>query len=328
MTFSLRLNNDLDAATLTAIAQRAEAYGFDQLWVSNDLFLRSAPVLMGTLAARTSTIRLGIGILNPYSIHPSEIAMAAATLQEVSDGRFLLGLAAGSAEFLGWAGIERPRPLTRTAEAVRVVRALLTGEADVSDLPEWWGPGSHLRFPTTQVPIYVGGMSPRMLEMAGELADGVLALLYPPEHFCEARDQVHRGAKAAGRSIADIDFPACVWVSVDPDRDLARRALAEKIAYYGASFAPYLLERAGLRVEDFDGVAQALQESGLSAAVELIDERMLSLGIAGDVDEVVSRCRQLQSWGAEHLSFGPPLGPDVLEAVDLLGSQVLPALAR
>ncbi|MGN6598641.1 MAG: LLM class flavin-dependent oxidoreductase, partial [Actinomycetes bacterium] len=97
MTFSLRLNNDLDAATLTAIAQRAEAYGFDQLWVSNDLFLRSAPVLMGTLAARTSTIRLGIGILNPYSIHPSEIAMAAATLQEVSDGRFLLGLAAGSA---------------------------------------------------------------------------------------------------------------------------------------------------------------------------------------------------------------------------------------
>ncbi|MGN6242460.1 MAG: LLM class flavin-dependent oxidoreductase [Motilibacteraceae bacterium] len=326
MKFSLRLNNDLDVATLTAIAQRAEAHGFDQLWISNDLLLRSAPALVSVLAARTSRLRLGIGILNPYSIHPTEIAMLAATLQEISDGRFLLGVGAGSAEFLGWAGLERPRPLSRTAEAVRVVRALLGGDVDAADLPPWWGAEAHLRFPAAAAPIYVGGMSPRMLEMAGGTADGVLALLYPPEHFSEAREQILRGAKSAGRDPESLDIPACVWVSVHSDRDAARHALAEKLAYYGPSFAPYLLERAGLTVEDFAPITAELTSRGLAAAAELVDERMLALGIAGDVDEVVARCRRLQGMGAEHLSFGPPLGPDVLEAVDLLGRQVLPAL--
>ncbi len=90
MTWSLRLNNDLPAAELLQIALLAEDLGCDQLWVSNDLYLRSAPVLMGLLAARTSRIKLGIAIMNPYSVHVSELAMVAATLAEVSGGRFLL----------------------------------------------------------------------------------------------------------------------------------------------------------------------------------------------------------------------------------------------
>ena len=95
MKFSVRVNNDLSVAELTALAVAAEAAGFDQLWVSNDLFLRSAPVLAATLAARTSRIGLGIGVMNPYSVHPSELAMMAATLQEASGGRFLLGIGRG-----------------------------------------------------------------------------------------------------------------------------------------------------------------------------------------------------------------------------------------
>lgn len=320
MRFSIRVNNDLDIATLTAVARAAEAGGFDQLWVSNDLFLRSCPVLLATLAERTSRILLGSGVLNPYSVHPAEIAMLAVTLQEASSGRFLLGLGAGAEEFLGWAGIERTRPLARTREAVLAIRALLAGERP-ADVAGGWRAEGRLRLPPAPTPIYLGGMSPRMLALAGELADGALPLLYPPEHYPTAAAQVRAGMRDTGR---EFDLPACVWVSVAADASAGRRALAEKIAYYGASFAPYLLERAGLSTADFTPVQDALARGEQEAAVALVDDRMLALGIAGDPHEVVRRCRALVEAGARHLSFGPPLGPDPVAAVETLARDVLP----
>ena len=123
---SLRLNNDVPVAEFVELARLAESLEFDQIWVSNDLFFRSAPVLLAAAATATCRIALGTCILNPYSMHPAEIAMTATTLQELSGGRFLLGLAAGADDFLGWAGIARHAPLARTREAVdRHPRAVL-----------------------------------------------------------------------------------------------------------------------------------------------------------------------------------------------------------
>jgi 5,10-methylenetetrahydromethanopterin reductase len=294
--FSVRVNNDLSAAELTRLAVAAEESGFDQLWVSNDLFLRSAP------------------------------AMIAATLQELSNGRFSLGIGAGSVEFLGWAGIDRPAPLATTAQSVSALRMLL-GHKDVdsSGLPSWFDEMSVLRFPlVAPVPVYVGAMGPKMLHLAGAVADGALPLLYPPEHFEVAKAQVLKGLSESGRDPASFDLPACFWVSVSPDSDAGRAALAEKLAYYGPSISTVLLAEAGLTPADF-GPAAELAQRGESAAA-LIDDRMLRLGIAGGTDDVVARCRILQALGAEHLSFGPPLGPDPATAVRLLGSLVLPAL--
>ena len=322
--FSVRVNNDLSFAELLALAEAAERAGFDQLWVSNDLFLRSAPVLAGALAARTDRIGLGISIMNPYSVHVSELAMAAATVQEISGGRFLLGLGAGAAQFLGWAGIARTRPLATTGTALAVLRALL-GHRDVDAglLPDWFGPDSVLRFGVLRpVPVYVGAMGPKMLELAGRHADGVLPLLYPPERYAAVRRQVLAGA--AGRR--EVDLPACFWVSLSGDPAAARAALAEKLAYYGPSIPAEVLAPAGLRPQDF-GPAAALAHGG-QAAAGLIDDRMLALGVAGDAGDVLARCRVLRRLGARHLSFGPPLGPDPVAAIRLLGDEVLPVLAR
>ena len=325
MRFSVRVNNDLSVAELTSLAVAAEAAGFDQVWVSNDLFLRSAPVLAATLAARTSRIALGIGVMNPYSVHPAELAMMAATLQEASGGRFLLGIGAGAEQFLSWAGIPRAAPLATTRAAVATVRALL-GHHDVDRglLPPWAREHADaaLKFPLeAPVPVYVGAMGPRMLAMAGAHADGALPLLYPPERFAVARASVLAGAAPAGR---EVDLPACFWVSLSADPDRARDALAEKLAYYGPSFSAPMLAEVGLQPADFDQAAR-LAHTGQRAAA-LIDDRMLSLGIAGDATEVIARCRGLHAIGARHLSFGPPLGPDPVAAIGLLGRQVLPAL--
>ena len=215
----MRVNNDLSFAELAAVAVAAEQAGFDQLWFSNDLFLRSAPVLAGALAAGTKAIGLGIAVMNPYSVHVSELAMVAATAQEVSGGRFALGLGAGSEQFLGWAGIARERPLATTRSALAGLRALL-GHPDVDEalLPEWFGPQSVLRFGLTRpVPVYIGAMGPKMLQMAGRHADGVLPLAYPPEYYAIARRQVLAGVAAAGRAAGDVDLPACFWVSLSDD---------------------------------------------------------------------------------------------------------------
>ncbi len=323
MKFSVRVNNDLSFTELLAVAGAAEDAGFGQLWVSNDLFLRSAPVLAGALAARTARIGLGIAVMNPYSVHVSELAMVAATLQEISGGRFALGLGAGSEQFLGWAGITRAKPLATIRAALVTLRALLGHEdVDRSLLPEWFGVQSVLRFPLTRpVPVYIGAMGPKMLEMAGRHADGVLPLLYPPEYYARARLQVLAGAAHSHR---DLDLPACFWVSLSDDPAKARTALAEKLAYYGPSISAPMLAMAGLRPADF-GPAARLAHDGLGAA-QLIDDRMLSLGIAGDAGDVLARCRELYRLGARHLSFGPPLGPDPVAAIRLLGEQVLPTL--
>jgi len=327
--FSVRVNNDLAFADLLAVAGAAERAGFDQLWVSNDLFLRSAPVLVSALAARTARIGLGIAVMNPYSVHVSELAMLAATLQEVSGGRFLLGLGAGSEQFLGWAGIARSHPLGMTRTALVALRALL-GHADVERalLPEWFGADSVLRFPLAgPVPVYVGAMGPRMLSMAGRHADGVLPLLYPPERYAGVRERVLAGAgSGSGSGFRDVDLPACFWVSLSDDAAAARAALAEKLAYYGPSISAAVLATAGLAPQDFAAAARLAHDG--QAAAQLIDDRMLALGVAGDAAQVLARCRALLRLGARHLSFGPPLGPDPVAAIRLLGEQVLPVLSK
>ena len=328
MRTSLRLNNDIPVDRLLEIASVAEAVGFDQLWVSHDLFLRSAPVLMGILARATSRIGIGIGVLNPYSMHPAEIAMVAATMQEASGGRFLLGFAQGAEEFLGWAGIDRPSPLARSRAAVHAIRTLLAGgrPAEATGTGPGWRPEAYHRTGAAPTPIYLGGMGPRMLELAGEEADGALPLLFPPEHFSVAAAQVAAGAKRAGRAMASIDLAACIWCSIDEDAERARRALAVKLAYYGASFSPILLERAGLRPDDFRPIQAAMSAGEVERATAMVTPAMLRLGIAGSVDDLIARCRGLIDAGATHLSFGPPLGPDVVESVRLIGTQAMPRL--
>jgi len=250
---SLRFNNDLPVAKFVRIAALAEEAGFDQVWVSHDLFWRSAPVLLAAAAAATSRIVLGAGVFNPVSMHVSEIAMAAASLNEASGGRFLLGIGAGADRFLDWAGLAPRPPVERTRQAIIELRALLAGEA-----PSGWSAQGRLRTGPASVPIYVGAMGPRMLELAGELADGALPLLFPPEHYPVAAAQVEQGARRAGRDPSSIDIAACVWCSLDEDRDRARLALAAKIAYYGPSFSPYLLGRAEIAPEEFEPVSDAM----------------------------------------------------------------------
>lgn len=326
MKFSIRFNNDLPAADYVALARAAEAAGFDQFWLSNDLFLRSAPVILGTIAAATERIEIGTCILNPYSIDPAEIAMIAATLDEVSGGRFNLGFSSGAGEFLKWIGIGTPKPLTAVRESISVINRLTSGERAENDGDFLrWTDEAYLRFqPKRRVPIYVGAMSPNMLRLIGEVADGGLPLLFPPEHYETVLPYIREGAESSGRSMDEIDVAACVWCSIGDDRKAAEDALKEKIAYYGHALSPLIWDRLGLVKEDFSEIEQAMMvERDTAKAIGLVTPEMLKIGIAGTTSDLNERMEHLVGLGVQHLSFGPPLGPDPLEAIRVIGQDVI-----
>lgn len=322
MRASIRLNNDLTIPQYVALASAAERAGFDQLWISHDLFQRSAPVLLAAVAQATRTLQVGSGILNPHTIHPPELAMLAATMDELTDRRFNLGLGAGAGDFLGWIGIRDPHPVATMRQTVAVVRELLAGRPMPGAPPE-----AALRFtPPRVTPIYLGATGPNMLRLAGEVGDGVLPLLFPPEHYFTVRPLIEEGLAARAAPAPDFDLAACVWVSLDDDAGLARRALAEKVAYYGHALSPMILDALGLSLDDFAPIERAVMvDRDMDRACALVTDKMLRIGVHGRPAALVERLRPLVEAGVRHLSFGPPLGPDPLKAVELLGRHVLPA---
>lgn len=327
LKFSIRLNNDLAIDDYVELALACEEAGFDQFWLSNDLFLKSSPVILAALATHTRRIELGTCILNPYSIDASEIGMMAATLDELSGSRFNLGLAAGARDFLEWVGIEHRTPLAAVRESIAALRALLSGESAATDGRFLrWTDEAYLRFPAPRkTPIYLGALGPKMLQLAGEVADGVLPLLFPPEHWKTVRPLLEQGALARDPALPELDFAACIWVSLDEDPAAARRVLAEKIAYYGSALSPLILERLSLTRDDFSEIERAVhQERDMDKACALVDDRMIRIGVTGGPKDLIARLEPMTEAGIRHLSFGPPLGPDPLEAVKLLGREVLP----
>lgn len=377
MRFSLRLNNDLPVAVYADLAKEAETLGFDQIWVSSDLFFRSAPVILTAMALNTSRISIGVGVLNPYTIHPAEIAMLAATLDEASGGRFMLGMASGAAEFLDWANIPRGKPIPELRQAVRTIRRLLDGERPAAAA---WSDEAYLRYPPPsaaddadgngggkpRVPVYIGGMGDRMLALAGEIGDGALPLLFPPERYYAARRLAdigiarrggdggngesssqrnsenngvsagndgniggadvasfrnnESGGNGRGAAASDFDFATCIWASASSDVDAERRALALKVAYYGGAMNDALLAELGVAKSDFAPITRALiAERDEGKALALMTDDMLRIGVAGDAAAIIRRLEPLVAAGAAHLSFGPPLGPDIPAAVAILG---------
>ncbi len=327
MKFSLRLNNDHVVNDYMKWALLAESVGFDQFWVSNDLFIRSAPIILSAVAAATRRIEIGTCILNPYTIHPAEIAMMAFTLDELSGGRFNLGLSSGAGDFLGWIGIEQTKPRTAVIETVEFLNHLFSG-GSLSHTGTFlrWSQEAYLRIkPARRIPIYLGAMSPLMVKEIGRIADGGLPLLFPPEHIQSIIPQVRSGAEETGRRFDEIDLAACIWCSISTDRAAARDALKEKIAYYGHAMSETILSQLGLRHSDFAEIEQAVMHNhDLKRAISLVTEPMMQIGIAGDAHDLILRIESLIHMGATHISFGPPLGPDITTAIETLGREVLP----
>ncbi|NJN17615.1 MAG: LLM class flavin-dependent oxidoreductase [Oscillochloris sp.] len=331
MRFGIRFNSDTGPISeVVRLAQLAESLGFDDLWYCHDLMKRDAWVTLTAVAAATSRIRVGTCIVNPFSASPAEIAMAAASLQEFSDGRFILGIGPGDPPYLEWIGARQHQPRSGLASAVRLLRRLLAGEPAGTCEPPFanWDPQTRLRFtpPAQPIPIYIGGQGPRVLELMGELADGGLPILFPPETIDFVQERISAGAARAGRSLEGFDLAACVWWSVAESRREAEDALRYLTAYYGPSLRAETLAPIGLTPADFDPLRAAWQAGDMNAAMAALTPQMFRLAIYGDPDDMLARLEWLAACGVTQINLGPPLGPDREQALRVTAERVIARL--
>jgi 5,10-methylenetetrahydromethanopterin reductase len=317
---------------IVELAVLAEKNGFDSCWVSHDIFMRSSLVALTAIANETERIILGNTILNPYTTNPAELAMYLASLDEVSGGRVVCGISAGAMEYMDWLGIPHQKPLSRTREAVELIRLLLSGEVAKYDGQEFkWSKQCYMRFKPlrAKIPVYIGGQGDKMLEYSGAAGDGALPLLYPPDFADYAVGKIREGLRRAGRRPSDVQIAGCVWMSIARSREESViNPLKELVAYFGPLLGVKGLASVGLTAGDFSKVHEAFYQKGVKAAAKLVNEKMLRLAIYGSADDCISRLEEVQKAGVDEVLIGAPLGPDPRESVRMIGQKVIPHFRR
>jgi F420-dependent oxidoreductase-like protein len=231
----------LSSADQLAIVQEAERLGYDSVWAAEAYGSDTATVL-AWLAGQTSKIRLASGIFQMPARSPAMTAMTAATIDQLSNGRMMLGIGSSGPQVAeGWHGQRFGRQLQRTREYIAVVRMALARErlefhGETLELPLPDGPGKALKLTISpvqeQIPIYLAAIGPKNTELAGEIADGWLPTLFSPEHVSELRPLLQAGAARAGRSLESFDIAPTVNVFVTDDLAAARDAMRPFIALY------------------------------------------------------------------------------------------------
>jgi F420-dependent oxidoreductase-like protein len=223
------------------IVQEAEQLGYDSVWAAEAYGSDTATVL-AWLAGQTSKIRLGAGIFQMPARSAAMTAMTAATIDQLSGGRMIVGIGSSGPQVAeGWHGQRFAKQLQRTREYVAVVRMALARErvefnGETLQLPLPEGPGKALKLTITtvqeKIPIYLAAIGPKNTALAGEIADGWIPTLFSPEHVSELRPLLQEGADRAGRSLEGFDIAPTVNVFVTDDLQSARDAMRPFIALY------------------------------------------------------------------------------------------------
>ena len=233
----------LGAGEQLELVREAERLGYASAWTA-EAYGSDAATVLGWLAGQTETIGLGSAILQMPGRSAAMTAMTAATLDQLSRGRMLLGIGSSGPQVAeGWHGQRFARQLQRTREYVEVVRMALRRErvafkGETLELPLPDGPGKALKLTIApvqaQIPVYVAAIGPRNTTLAAEIADGWLPTLFSPEHVAEFRPLLEEGFAAAGggKSLADFDIAPTVTALVTDDREAARDAMRPYLALY------------------------------------------------------------------------------------------------
>ncbi len=199
LRLGLAISNEVPLAESVALAQRAERLGFPEVWIPESSHGRGAFAVATHVAAKTATIGIGIGIVNPFWRHPSVIAMEAATLDEASGGRVRLGIGAAlwTLRALGEIDARADKPLSAMREALVITRSMLRGTAGIDATIFPARADGHLDFEPLRrdVPVYVGAVNAKMMELGGALADGVeLGAITSPGYVRWSRERIEAGA--------------------------------------------------------------------------------------------------------------------------------------
>ena len=331
MEFGIGLLGEHPAHRMRALCQLIEGSGFEQIWVSDERFYRDVFVNMTVVACLTCKVKVGSMVTDPFVRHPAVTAAAAASVDELSGGRCILGMGAGVSGFQEM-GIQRVRPARAIKEAVQLIHRLTRGEKDITFEGESIRfRGGQLNFPPLRpVRVYVAGRGPRILEAAGEVADGVVIGSYASQRgIAWGLDHAARGAHRAGRKLDDIAKVSWLYTSISSDGQQARDAVRTgvAVAMWGSR---EILPQIGVRLPP--DLLRIMDERSYSYEVisdvarRIPDDLLEDFSVAGTADEVASKLIQIGRMGIAQAAIWlfPPKGDDLETVLKSLSGDVLP----
>jgi 5,10-methylenetetrahydromethanopterin reductase len=319
VSLGLGLQSDKPLADYGELAATAEAAGFASVCVFNDLWFQPPLPALLEIARATSRVRLGPACLNPFTLHPVEIAGQIAMLDEASRGRAFLGLARGA--WLDELGIAQERPVSALREAWEVVRRLLAGDergfaGERFSLPA----GRALRYRRTrgELPLLIGGWAPRVVALAGELADELkVGGSANPAMVAVARERLARADGGPGIVLGAVTV-------VDEDGARARALARRELLLYLPVVGP-LDPTSAIDADLLLRLEELVRRGRADEAAALIPDAIVDrFSLAGTPREVAAHARELLDAGAARVEFGPPHGLDERTGVRLLAERVAP----
>jgi 5,10-methylenetetrahydromethanopterin reductase len=292
------------------LARLADEIGMESIWMSDHLCFRDSLTTSMALLASTQTIKVAPAPMSPYSRYPIISAMSIATMEEFAPGRVIASPGTGNAAALKEAGIESPRPLKTMREYVDILRRLLRGDTVHFQGDMFQVNGAKMGFvPSTPIPLYLTAVRPKMLQLGGEIGDGVLLSAgCAPGYIAQCVDEIRKGAEKAEKSLTDRDVAGFVTASVADNPGEAMEANKLFLAYIFRNTHHAENIRLGGGKIDQEGLAAAVAKRDWEAAKKFIsDEVVHAHSVAGTAAE----CRrQLESFirGGLNLPILLPMG--------------------
>jgi F420-dependent oxidoreductase-like protein len=302
----------------------AERLGCDSVWLTES-WNRDPVTLLADLAGQTSRIQLGFGVLNVFSRSPAVLANTAATLDELSGGRVILGLGTSTPNVVrGWHGLAFERPLQRLRETIDICRLAWRRERVNYRGEVFRTEGVRLGYQPLRerIPIHLASLRPRSLELCGELADGWIPTLYPLDGIAAGRAHLAAGSRRAGREldVVEVRPGASVLVTDDATQAVQMGRFGASI-YIGPPNSPYAATAAELGyAEDVERVTRAYRSGDHAGAVAAVSDRLAAaFTVAGSLESCRARLRALRAAGADAVNVSlPSYEPEV--ALPLLES--------
>jgi 5,10-methylenetetrahydromethanopterin reductase len=314
-----------DSRIIAHYIELAENCGFDYAWVTDQFFNRDVFVTLGLAAVKTRKIKLGTGVVNPYTRHVAVLASSAATLDEVSDARAVLGIGAGGIE-LNSLCLPEKNPLKGCRETIQVVTRLLRNEIVSYDGEVIKLDRAKISFKAKgKIPIYLGARGPLMFQLGGELADGVVTHGITENYLKFILKNIEKGEEKAQKSLHETDV--AIWVtgfSITKEPEIMKNAVRLSTAFALAGTPKKAMEALNLEERTVKGIAEALSKGELTEAANLITDKVIqAFSIIGNEDECISAIERLVKNGVSQVIIRP-IETEVEATIKNIGKKVIP----
>jgi 5,10-methylenetetrahydromethanopterin reductase len=303
-----------ELGSVPGYAKQLEEWGYDCIWCPDERFERNPYVVLTLAAQATEQVKIGVSVTNPYTRHPLITGAAAATVNEASRGRALLGLGAGASSLFERQGIERSSPpVTSIRETIEILRPFMGGERFSHEGRTHSFTGANVDFESRPLPIYIAARGPRLLQLAGEVADGVIiGSLTSEEGLKYALENVRLGLERSDRDSDEFDVVLWAYTAISEDVEVAKDRV-RRLVVSSMWSSRGIIDRLGLDEVEWEPLEEEMKagfRKGLppgevyaSAASKLSNGLIEAWSLAGDVESVARRVENAKKAGVKQIAI-------------------------